>query len=158
MLTLQARFDTKVLRTDSCWLWQGAKNSKGYGQLRVSGHSVLAHRLAYERFVGQIPGGLNVCHSFDRPSCVNPVHLFTGTCAENTADMMRKGHNRYRPQIGTAHHAAKMNDDLVRQIRVAHQAGASINSLAESYGLHFKSMWCICRGFTWRHVQEQPSC
>ncbi len=32
-----------------------------------------------------------VCHHCDVPNCIRPDHLFLGTKADNTADMIRKG-------------------------------------------------------------------
>lgn len=32
--TVQERFFQKVNKTESCWLWTGALNSRGYGSLR----------------------------------------------------------------------------------------------------------------------------
>jgi len=52
---------------------------------------VVAHRLSWELANGPIPDGLFVLHRCDTPRCVRPEHLFLGTKADNTADMMAKG-------------------------------------------------------------------
>jgi hypothetical protein len=39
-----------------------------------------------------------VLHSCDNPSCFNPDHLFIGTAADNTADMMNKGRGKTHPR------------------------------------------------------------
>jgi hypothetical protein len=70
-----------------CWVWKGASGD-GYGLVRVEGRRRLAHRLAYEHLVGEIPAGLqldHVCHNADKSCnggrscphrrCVNPWHL-----------------------------------------------------------------------------------
>ena len=60
------RFLAKVVKTNSCWEWQGAltssKPSRGYGQLSVNGRLTLAHRFAFESFKGPIPEGLEIDH------------------------------------------------------------------------------------------------
>src|SRR3974390_3113329 len=60
-----------------CWLFQGAKSVGGYGriQLTCSRTLALAHRVAYELFVGPIPDGLEIDHLCRNPACVNPTHL-----------------------------------------------------------------------------------
>jgi hypothetical protein len=78
---------------DACWPWTGAiqkpgKTGKtgGYGLIR-GGRDGVAHRVAYEEWVGPIPEGHEIdhtCHNAD-PDCVpalcphrrccNPAHL-----------------------------------------------------------------------------------
>lgn len=75
----------------SCWEWTGSRNKKGYGVFRAIGRVELAHRASWALANGLIPSGLCVLHKCDRPSCVNPAHLFIGTQADNVADMEAKG-------------------------------------------------------------------
>ncbi len=90
--TLEQRLLNKTNKTDACWLWIGSLNNKGYGQIGVSHNkTAYTHRVSYTLFVGEIPKGLNVLHKCDRPSCLNPKHLFLGTQKDNMQDWKRKG-------------------------------------------------------------------
>jgi hypothetical protein len=76
-----------------CWTWVGPTCGSGgvrYGQVWAGKLSVRAHRLSFEIHRGPIPDGLFVCHHCDNPTCTSPDHLFLGTPADNTQDMMRK--------------------------------------------------------------------
>ncbi len=81
----------------SCWLWEGARNTDGYGYLMVSGRYERVHREAYRVWIGPIPEGLSVLHHCDTPPCYNPDHLFVGTQADNMRDAMLKGRKVRNP-------------------------------------------------------------
>ncbi len=75
----------------SCWEWKGRKLNSGYGSFSAGGEGRLAHRYAYERTCGGIPMGMEVCHTCDNPTCVNPNHLFIGSRKDNMQDCLKKG-------------------------------------------------------------------
>lgn len=87
---------THVRIDGECWMWTGKilKPGMGYGLASQHAKWQLAHRLSYKTFVGEIPEGKLVLHTCDRPSCVNPRHLFLGTQQENMDDMEKKGRRR----------------------------------------------------------------
>jgi hypothetical protein len=77
-----------------CWLWTGAKNSRGYGVFSVAGRAFLAHRLA----IGLHDRALMACHRCDVRACVNPEHLYAGTAKDNAGDMLARRSWEYAPE------------------------------------------------------------
>lgn len=91
---MDERFWAKVDKSGECWLWTGAKNNKGYGQIGLPGRgtgSMLAHRYSFLLHYGPIHVSLFICHKCDTPLCVRPDHLFAGTSRDNVRDMVTKG-------------------------------------------------------------------
>lgn len=82
-----ARYLAKIWFTDDCWWWIGRINvANGYGQVRDDeGRLRVAHRVAYELWVGPIPDGLVLDHGCHNRACVRPDHLEPVTAKENTA-------------------------------------------------------------------------
>jgi hypothetical protein len=92
---LIARFWEQVDQTgDGCHEWQQNRRDPpldyGLAGSRIFG-TVRAHKIAWILTYGPVPKGLCVLHHCDNPPCCNPEHLFLGTHADNTADMMAKG-------------------------------------------------------------------
>ena len=66
-----------ALLANGCWEWRGAKNPKGYGNIRVDsyGPAKSTHRVAYTELVGPIPNGMEIDHLCRNRACINPQHL-----------------------------------------------------------------------------------
>lgn len=78
-----ALFVAKVIRGDGCWEFSGYHCHQGYGRAWNGQKAALAHRVAYELWVGPIPVGLVVDHLCFNRGCVNPAHLRVLTVSEN---------------------------------------------------------------------------
>ena len=67
-----------------CWKWIGCTDSNGYGQQRINGKIIGAHRLSYILEYGDIPIGMVIDHQCNNPNCVNPLHMKLSSRAANS--------------------------------------------------------------------------
>lgn len=112
---LEKRFWAKVDRShgpEACWPWMASIAGFGYGRFNCGDkHIEAAHRVAWALAHGHPPKpcGLHVC---DNPPCCNPAHLFEGTRADNTHDMMMKGRRVQPPFTRPAATRCKRGHEL----------------------------------------------
>lgn len=139
-----------------CWIWQGSLDAYGYGMATFKQKTYKAHRLSYELHFGSIPDGMYVCHNCpdgkDNPRCVNPAHLFLGTAADNSADMVRKS----RQSRGEAKPNARFTESQVIEMRALYGQGMTITGLGERYGVGVTTIHHIVHFNTWKHVAQFP--
>lgn len=138
----QARFWSKVDKTDSCWNWTGSLTNKGYGQFQAGYGGVLAHRVSWLFSYGEEAGELCVLHHCDNRRCVRPDHLFLGTKAVNNADMCAKGrHVGWSWKRGKS----KLSREQISAIRVM-AATKTQRAIAEVFGISQSHVGRIVRG------------
>lgn len=141
----------EMIPWSGCWMWIAALNNPdGYGVfcLHKPRRTVLAHRFSWEFHNGPITDGLFVLHKCDVRSCVNPMHLFLGTQADNVRDAARKG----RLAKHERHHQAVLTEEQVKTIRARYVAGEKQRALVREYGVSRKVIGSICRNESWRGI------
>jgi HNH endonuclease len=134
---------------NDCWVYKGNK-LHGYGRIRAGNKTILAHRFSYEYYKNKIPNEMCVLHKCDRPSCVNPQHLFLGTQADNVYDMVSK--NRQNTARGEKHIHARLTVDQVREIKLKLKNGIRASELAREFNICGTAISKIKLGRTWKHV------
>ena len=112
-----ARLESFIQLENDHWLWQGAKDKKGYGMSWNGKKYRRAHLVFFEHFKGDIPEGLEVDHLCRVRNCVNPEHLEAVTHAEN----IRRGQtgivNRSKTHCTKGHAYTPENTFIHRQRR-----------------------------------------
>ena len=132
-----------------CWEWTGSLLGKRYGYFKNNGVASSAHRFAYKYLIGTIPTDLNVLHKCDNMICVNPQHLFLGTNADNTRDMMEKNRDCTK---NMERKSQKLSIEDVRNIKKRILEGDKNRKIAKDYGVSDHHICNIKKGRTWAWV------
>lgn len=149
---VELRFWKQVQKSNNCWLWIGAKCSYGYGNFRIMINGVRpaikAHRASYMLTNHtEIPLRMCICHKCDNRLCVNPDHLFLGTHADNSSDMVNKGRSARGQKIGIC----ILNEEKVKKIREL-RSKYSITEIAKQFNVSRGCIWNILKRHNWRYI------
>lgn len=137
-----------------CWLWTVSLTDAGYGAsfYRIYDNH-RAHRISYRHFVGDIPDGMSVCHKCDVRSCINPTHLYVGTHDQNMKDKKERG--RFANiKRGVEQYCAKLNPELIADMRVMRSRGLSYRKIAAKVGVTPRTATEAIKGITWKSIQS----
>lgn len=128
-----------------CWKYTGYIATNGYGQITVNKKTLRVHRFAYETFVGPLDPELEICHSCNCKSCINPEHLRQDTKSSNAIDK----------SYVFAHADQKLTPEQVIEIKKELQNPYwGINTaLANKYRVHNSLISEIKLGKRWSHLK-----
>jgi hypothetical protein len=135
-------FYENIKKIGSCWIWQAATDSSGYGTLKRNYVTYSAHRYSYELHVGPIEDGAMILHRCDTPPCVNPAHLRAGTRQDNADDWVRRGVG----PAGSRREPIKITQEIAQKIRLRYLAGGVTHrQLAKEFRINRSTVSWIVR-------------
>lgn len=137
---------TEPEATTGCLLWLGFVHPKtGYGDFRVGGVTLPAHRVALLLAGGTLQPGEEAAHRCNVRSCVEPRHLRPLTHAENQAESI--GLHVGKKNAGEKNGNARLTTAQVVAIRDAYRDGnGTLESLAEAFGYSLYGMASVISG------------
>jgi hypothetical protein len=144
------------INENGCWICTSHKpNTYGYPQRRCDGKFRMISHIMYEKYIGEIPKGMLICHTCDNPICINPSHLFVGTSQDNTNDKVKKNRQSHvgSPGLhGEKHPQAKLTEEIVRKI--LNYKGMSHKEISDLFKIPYNRVWSIRNRKSWTHIKE----
>lgn len=145
------RLHYDIDHSTGCWNWNQAINrGTGYGVKRdADGKTPNAHRAVHIMLHGPVGKGIEICHTCDNRSCVNPDHLFAGTKSDNMRDAVNKG----RMAIGVKNSQARLSPSQVKAIRHMYRNGKYLQrELADLFNVTRENISRITTRYSWSHI------
>ncbi len=134
---IKSRFESYIYYAiDGCWYWIGHTNNHGYGIFTIKHKNLKASRVSYSIYKGDIPDKMNVLHTCDNRSCVNPDHLYIGGQSENMRDMLSR--NRW------------INKLTLEDVAFIRSSNDDYKSLALRFGVKDRTIYKVKTYRSWR--------
>ena len=125
-----------------CWEWQGWRDNKGRGRIKVKGTKIYSHRFSFHIYNGYLPEKpLVIRHTCDNPSCCNPYHLIPGTSKDNSRDMMVRRRNP--PKKLDWEKAAEIRYLLKDKVKISKIASIYNITVGVVYLIRDNKMWIV---------------
>lgn len=121
-----------------CWIWQRAIAANGYGQIRVNGRVVVAHRYFYETKYGPVPTGKELDHLCRVRCCCCPNHVQVVTRTTN----VRRGAR------------SKLSIDKAYTIRALAESGTTHLEIGRMFGVAKETITAVVNYRTWKPHED----
>lgn len=121
------RWDRTHRNSDGCLLWLGPLTKMGYGDIWVEGYHTTAPRAAYFAYYGKWP---KVCrHLCDNKACCEPLHLISGTHAENNQDQWERN-----PKAFNRKYPRKV---IMEAIKMCNGSYGAVKRASDKFGINY---------------------
>ena len=136
---------------NDCWECISHFGSNSYPKVHVKGKQWKISRWSYTNYYKkEIKEGMDILHSCDNPSCINPFHLREGTDADNAQD--RVDRNRTSTLRGEDSLKSKLKEEQVNEIM--NDSILSVKKLAKKYNVSISAIYQIKNNRTWNHLEK----
>lgn len=153
------RRSTDGQRVKAGYVLATGRDKHGYVNVVLIQNSIkkkyYVHRLVMLAFRGECPKGLEVNHINGAKDDNHLANLEYVTRIENMQHA-RDVLNRNLSVCGLKNGRAKLNDDIVRDMRKRFSEGISMKELAEIFNTPYPTVLHVVRGKTWKHVTPEP--
>lgn len=122
---------------DTCWDWT-VSHPKEYGKFKFGPFTIVATRAGWIIANKKpIPDGMFLCHTCDRPPCVNQNHLFLGTHRDNMLDKLQKTRLVANKQLR-----------VLAETKIS-EADKELRELAKDWGLPYEMLYAAQNNLPW---------
>lgn len=141
-LPLAEKLDSKLDKTDDCWIYRNANISNGYAHMGLTydpftkqryprPRNIYAHRIAWALANGRWPGdNMVVRHTCDNSACCNPEHLIEGTQKQNVEDRSERSNWQSTRKL-TPEQVEYARTSPKTQLEVARELGVSQTTISK---------------------------
>lgn len=146
----------KIKLNEDCMEWTGSffrdrKRPKWmYPEISYKGKRWFGGRLVWTLLMGPIKNGHFICHTCDNNKCINPKHLYEGTCWQNTQDAYNR---KRRSRIKLS------REDIVfikKNYKKYDKGESGSRFLAAKYNVSTSHIVDVANDLTWTKATPQP--
>lgn len=124
----------------------------GYPRVKHQGRMWRLNRLIFTFVNGAIPEGKVIGHKCNNKGCINPLHLYLTTSAENSTQAKLDGLYKTGVESGRA----KLSEEEVKELRrLYYEETVSQDKLARKYKLSQSTVSAIVRNETYKHIGDE---